>query len=74
MTGKPDHVYVTYVGSTPEAVWDALTDADPTVAPWGTATCPTGGRAPAGNTPARTVPASRTWSGRSWWPNARPGS
>ncbi|MFB7599229.1 SRPBCC family protein [Streptomyces sp. NPDC056160] len=33
--GPLSHVYVTYVGSTPEAVWDALTDADLTAAYWG---------------------------------------
>ncbi len=35
MTGKPSYMYVTYIGSTPEAVWDALTDADLTAAYWG---------------------------------------
>ncbi|MEU0599881.1 metalloregulator ArsR/SmtB family transcription factor [Streptomyces sp. NPDC006393] len=35
MTDKPTYVYVTYIESTPEAVWDALTDADLTAAYWG---------------------------------------
>ncbi|WP_416981371.1 ArsR/SmtB family transcription factor [Streptomyces sp. T028] len=35
MTGKPAFVYVTYIASTPEKVWDALTDADLTAAYWG---------------------------------------
>ncbi|GGZ00781.1 hypothetical protein GCM10010365_19500 [Streptomyces poonensis] len=32
---KPCTVYVTYILSTPERVWDALTDADLTAAYWG---------------------------------------
>ena len=35
MTDKPSFVYVTYIESTPEKVWDALTDADLTAAYWG---------------------------------------
>ena len=35
MTDKPTFVYVTYISSTPEKVWDALTDADLTAAYWG---------------------------------------
>ena len=35
MTGKPKFVYVTYIESTPEKVWHALTDADLTGAYWG---------------------------------------
>ncbi|MFC4469663.1 ArsR/SmtB family transcription factor [Streptomyces xiangluensis] len=35
MTDKPTYVYVTYIRSTPEKVWDALTDADLTAAYWG---------------------------------------
>jgi len=35
MTGRPDYVYVTYIESTPERVWHALTDADLTAAYWG---------------------------------------
>ena len=35
MTDKPDFVYVTYIESTPERVWHALTDADLTAAYWG---------------------------------------
>ncbi|MGW0818559.1 ArsR/SmtB family transcription factor [Streptomyces viridiviolaceus] len=35
MTGKPTFVYVTYIESTPEKVWDALTDADLTATYWG---------------------------------------
>jgi len=35
MTGKPTFVYVTYIESTPEMVWHALTDADLTAAYWG---------------------------------------
>jgi uncharacterized protein YndB with AHSA1/START domain len=35
MTGTPDYVYVTYIQSTPERVWHALTDADLTAAYWG---------------------------------------
>ena len=35
MTGKPTFVYVTYIESTPEKVWHALTDADLTAAYWG---------------------------------------
>ncbi len=33
--GRPRFVYVTYIESTPERVWDALTDADLTAAYWG---------------------------------------
>jgi uncharacterized protein YndB with AHSA1/START domain len=35
MTGKPSFVYVTYIESTPEQVWRALTDADLTAEYWG---------------------------------------
>ncbi|MGW3288972.1 ArsR/SmtB family transcription factor [Streptomyces sp. NPDC001002] len=35
MTDKPTFVYVTYIRSTPEKVWDALTDADLTATYWG---------------------------------------
>jgi uncharacterized protein YndB with AHSA1/START domain len=35
MIGKPTFVYVTYIESTPEQVWHALTDADLTAAYWG---------------------------------------
>jgi uncharacterized protein YndB with AHSA1/START domain/DNA-binding transcriptional ArsR family regulator len=31
----PDYVYVTYIESTPERVWEALTDADVTASFWG---------------------------------------
>ena len=31
----PTYVYVTYIHSTPERVWDALTDADLTASYWG---------------------------------------
>ncbi|MEU6677020.1 metalloregulator ArsR/SmtB family transcription factor [Streptomyces sp. NPDC046925] len=34
-TTKPTYVYVTYIESTPEKVWHALTDADLTAAYWG---------------------------------------
>jgi uncharacterized protein YndB with AHSA1/START domain/DNA-binding transcriptional ArsR family regulator len=35
MTDKPTFVYVTYIESTPENVWHALTDADLTAEYWG---------------------------------------
>jgi uncharacterized protein YndB with AHSA1/START domain len=35
MTYKPTFVYVTYIESTPETVWNALTDADLTAEYWG---------------------------------------
>src|SRR5215475_2720751 len=35
MTDKPVFVYVTYIESTPERVWQALTDADTTAEYWG---------------------------------------
>jgi uncharacterized protein YndB with AHSA1/START domain len=35
MTDKPTFVYVTYIESTPERVWQALTDADLTAQYWG---------------------------------------
>jgi uncharacterized protein YndB with AHSA1/START domain/DNA-binding transcriptional ArsR family regulator len=35
MVSKPTFVYVTYIQSTPEAVWRALTDADLTAEYWG---------------------------------------
>ncbi|HEU5470418.1 MAG TPA: metalloregulator ArsR/SmtB family transcription factor, partial [Actinophytocola sp.] len=35
MTDKPNFVYVTYIESTPERVWQALTDADLTAQYWG---------------------------------------
>lgn len=35
MSGRPNYVYVTYIESTPERVWNALTDADLTAEYWG---------------------------------------
>jgi uncharacterized protein YndB with AHSA1/START domain/DNA-binding transcriptional ArsR family regulator len=35
MTSRPDFVYVTYIESTAEKVWNALTDADLTAQYWG---------------------------------------
>jgi uncharacterized protein YndB with AHSA1/START domain len=35
MSDRPDFVYVTYIQSTPEQVWAALTDADITAQYWG---------------------------------------
>lgn len=35
MTERPTFVYVTYIESTPERVWEALTDADLTATYWG---------------------------------------
>jgi uncharacterized protein YndB with AHSA1/START domain/DNA-binding transcriptional ArsR family regulator len=35
MTDKPNYVYITYIESTPERVWQALTDADLTSRYWG---------------------------------------
>jgi uncharacterized protein YndB with AHSA1/START domain/DNA-binding transcriptional ArsR family regulator len=35
MSDKPTYVYVTYIESTPEKVWHALTDADLTAGYWG---------------------------------------
>jgi uncharacterized protein YndB with AHSA1/START domain/DNA-binding transcriptional ArsR family regulator len=35
MSDKPTYVYVTYIESTPEKVWNALTDADLTAQYWG---------------------------------------
>jgi uncharacterized protein YndB with AHSA1/START domain len=35
MTDKPTFVYVTYIESTPERVWHALTDADLSAQYWG---------------------------------------
>ncbi|WP_217552071.1 metalloregulator ArsR/SmtB family transcription factor [Streptomyces sp. GbtcB6] len=35
MSDRPSHVYVTYIASTPEKVWDALTDAGLTAVYWG---------------------------------------
>jgi uncharacterized protein YndB with AHSA1/START domain len=35
MTDRPDYVYVTYIKSSPERVWDALTDADLSAQYWG---------------------------------------
>jgi uncharacterized protein YndB with AHSA1/START domain/DNA-binding transcriptional ArsR family regulator len=35
MNEQPSFVYVTYIQSTPERVWEALTDADLTAAYWG---------------------------------------
>jgi uncharacterized protein YndB with AHSA1/START domain/DNA-binding transcriptional ArsR family regulator len=34
MTDRPDYVYVTYIKSSPERVWDALTDAELTARYW----------------------------------------
>jgi DNA-binding transcriptional ArsR family regulator/uncharacterized protein YndB with AHSA1/START domain len=35
MSDKPSYVYVIYIESTPETVWDTLTDADLTAGYWG---------------------------------------
>ena len=35
MAERPEYVYVTYIKSTPERVWDALTDAELTAGYWG---------------------------------------
>jgi uncharacterized protein YndB with AHSA1/START domain/DNA-binding transcriptional ArsR family regulator len=35
MDGRPSYVYVTYIESSPERVWQALTDADLTASYWG---------------------------------------
>jgi uncharacterized protein YndB with AHSA1/START domain/DNA-binding transcriptional ArsR family regulator len=35
MSDRPTYVYVTYIESTPEKVWEALTDADLTATYWG---------------------------------------
>lgn len=35
MTGRPNYVYVTYIASSPERVWQALTDAELTGQYWG---------------------------------------
>ncbi|MEU7560483.1 SRPBCC family protein [Streptomyces eurythermus] len=35
MTEQPCFVYVTYIASTPERLWEALTDADLTAVYWG---------------------------------------
>ena len=37
--GKPSFVYVTYIHSSPEKVWEALTDADLTAAVLGAQQC-----------------------------------
>ena len=53
MADKPTYVYVTYIQSTPERVWEALTDADLTAAVLGSrATSRTGSPAPSGSTGA----------------------
>jgi uncharacterized protein YndB with AHSA1/START domain/DNA-binding transcriptional ArsR family regulator len=35
MTGRPGYVYVTYIESSPERVWEALTDSELTARYWG---------------------------------------
>ncbi len=35
MAGRPSYVYVTYIESSPERVWEALTDPDLTAQYWG---------------------------------------
>ena len=35
MSDRPTYVYTTYIESTPEKVWHALTDADLTAGYWG---------------------------------------
>ena len=62
---RPDYGYVTYIESSPERVWQALTSADLTRSTGGTATSPTGSRAQAGHTAVSTAPAPPTWSARS---------
>ena len=61
MSDRPTFVYTTYIESTPEKVWHALTDAGPDRRSiGGTATSRTGRSARAGRTCAPTAPASPT--------------
>lgn len=66
MGDRPNYVYVTYIESTPEKVWQALTDAELTGQYWATTTCRTGRSARGGNTSARTARESPTWWARCW--------
>jgi hypothetical protein len=64
MTERSTYVYVIYIQSTAERVWQALTDADLTARFWGTAMSPTGSRARLGSTGAPTARTSPTSSAR----------
>jgi len=60
MADRPSYVYVTYIESSPERVWGALTDPELTACTGVTATSPTGKSARHGSTGASTDRASLT--------------
>ena len=60
MPTDPNYVYVTYIESSPERVWDALTDPDLTAEYWGHSNVSDWQVGHAGNTGASTAPASPT--------------
>ena len=65
MTNKPAFIYVIYIQSTPERVWQALTDAELTARYWGQQQRIRTGRPDrAGSTSALTGPVLPTWSAR----------
>ena len=62
---KAKFVYVTYISTTPEKLWDALINPEMTRQYWATtATPPTGGPAPPGSTRTTPTRASSTSWGR----------
>ncbi len=65
MTDKPEFVYVVYIESTPERVWQALTDADLAAEYWGHSNASDW----QAGSPGNTGPASPTSQGR--WSKAR---
>ncbi len=71
---KPEFVYVTYIATTPEKLWQALLDGEITRQYWGTGTCLTAGRSDrhGGTSGPMTTPA--WWpSWARWWSSALPG-
>jgi hypothetical protein len=58
MADQPSYMYVTYIESSPERVWEALTDQELTARYGGMPMCRTGRRVRAGNIGAPTARAS----------------
>ena len=66
MTDKPTFVYVTFIESTPEIVWHALTDPELTAEYWGHTNVSDWKIGSPWSIAARTARGSPTWSEPSW--------
>ena len=66
MADRPSYVYVTYIESSPERVWEALTDPDLTAQYWGHSNVSDWQAARRGSTGASTARASPMWPAPCW--------